>query len=127
MACSGGATALGLEIPTEEMLSGERRYSQGAYNNLDICKKVSNNMKYLKKQVYGVLTLPLEEFEKMKGVNPDVIIFVCNPFNAMRIVQGYANMRGHVNNISISGMQAICQEVTSLPYVNNQLNMSLMC
>lgn len=127
MACSGGATALGLEIQTEEMLSGERRFSQGAYNNLDICKKVSRDMKYKKKGVYGIIILSLEGFEKIEGINPDVVIFVCDSFNSMRIVQGYANMRGHAHNISLSGMQAICQEVTSLPYENNQLNMSLMC
>lgn len=127
MACSGGSTALGLEKPTEEMLSGERRLSQGAYNDLEVCKKVSSNMKYCQHDIYGASVMPLEKYNTFSDFTPDVIIFICNPFTAMRIIQSYAYKRGHASNICVSGMQAICQESTSLPYINNQLNISLMC
>ena len=67
--------------------------------------------------------MPLEEYNQ----EPDVVIIVCNPFNAMRISQGYAYNYGHIENIKFAGMQAICQECTSLPYENDQLNISMLC
>lgn len=123
MACVGGSTALGLEKPTEIMLSGERRFSQGAYKDLCVCRKVSKKMTCCRHSAYGVAVLPLERFEQ----DPDVVILVCNPFSAMRIVQGYAYKHGQAENICLSGMQAICQECTSFPYENDQFNLSMLC
>lgn len=123
MACSGGAVALGLEKQTEQMISGERRYKQGAYQDLCMCRKVSKHMTYCQHSAYGVAVMPLDEFL----VDPDVVVIVCEPFQAMRLVQAYAYSNGHAENICLSGMQAICQECTSLPFENDQLNLSLMC
>lgn len=123
MACGGGATALGLSEPTAQMKDGTRRLKQGAYKDLGVCRKMSKNMVYCCHKAYGVGIVPL----KNCPVPPDVVIFVCNPFNAMRISQGYAYNNGHVSNISFSGMQAICQECTSRPFELDSINMSMMC
>ncbi len=123
MACAGGAAALGLAEVTESMISGERRLSHGAYKDLCICRKVSKKMTYCAHSAYGVAVLPLSEFTSP----PDVVILICNPFNAMRIAQGYAFNHGHADDICLSGMQAICQECTSYPYETDCLNLSLMC
>lgn len=123
MACGGGSTALGLSKPTEAMIDGTRRMGQGAYHDLCTCRKVSKNMVYCEHHLYGVGIVPLKDCEK----DPDVVIFVCNPFNAMRIMQGYAYRNGHASNICLSGMQAVCQECTSRPYELDQINISMMC
>ncbi len=122
MACSGGSVALGLDKPTEKMLTGERRYKQGAYQDLCVCRKVSKHMAYCQ-STFGVAVLPLDEFT----AEPDVVIIVCEPFQAMRLVQAYAYSHGHAKDICLSGMQAICQECTSFPFENDQINLSLMC
>lgn len=123
MACGGGATAIGLTEPTQDTLSGQKRLSQGAYEDLCVSRKISKNMAYCQHSAYGAAALPLELFDQP----PDVAILVCNAFNAMRIVQAYAFSHGHARNICLSGMQAVCQECTSFPYEKDQLNLSLMC
>ncbi|KUO70476.1 MAG: hypothetical protein APF77_05590 [Clostridia bacterium BRH_c25] len=96
---------------------------QGTYKDLCIAHKVSMNMSYCGHRTFGAAVMPLEAFEE----EPDVVIIICDPYNAMRIVQGYAYNNGHASSIKLSGMQAICQECTSFPYENDQLNISLMC
>lgn len=122
-ACLGGATALGLEELSEESISGKRRLSQGAYRDLGICRSISKNMTFCKHKAFGVGVMPLESYD----TEPDVVIIISNPFNIMRIIQGYSFSNGHANNIKISGMSAICQECTSFPYEENQLNISVLC
>ncbi len=122
-ACIGGAVALGLEEPTQDAISGRRRFYQGAYQDLGVCRNISKNMVFCEHMSYGVAVMPLEAFDTV----PDVVIIICNPFNAMRITQGYSFKNGHITNIKLSGMSAICQECTSLPYEENQLNISLLC
>ena len=58
---------------------------------------------------------------------PDVVIFVCKPYQAMRLSHGYAYHHGYANEIKLSGMQAICEECTSYPYENGCFNVSMMC
>ena len=123
MACGGGAAALGLSEPTEEMKDGTRRLKQGAYLDLGVCRKMSKNMVYCCHKAYGVGIAPLGECD----VEPDVVIIICNPFNAMRIAQGYAYRSGHLKDICFSGMQAICQECTSRPFETDSINLSMMC
>lgn len=122
-ACSGGAVALGLEKPTLENISGRRRLHQGAYRDLGVCRSISKNMVFCEHNTYGVAVMPLEAYD----VEPDIVLIICNPFNAMRIIQGYSYKNGHASNIKLSGMAAICQECTSLPYEENQINISLLC
>lgn len=122
-ACIGGAIALGLEKPSQENVSGRRRLHQGAYRDLGVCRNISKNMVFCEHTTYGVAVMPLEAYD----VEPDVVLIICNPFNAMRITQGYSYKNGHASNIKLSGMSAICQECTSLPYEENQINLSLLC
>lgn len=121
--CMGSAWALGFDTPTKEVLSGQRRLNYGTYKDMGICRKISKNMVYCQHKTYGLAVMPLEEFKD----EPDIVILVTNPFNGMRIAQGYAFNHGHVENIKFSGMQAICQECTSLPYEESRLNFSMLC
>ena len=123
MACIGGATALGLVEPTEEMKDGTRRFKQGAYLDLVVCRKMSKNMVYCSHKAYGLGIVPLGSCD----LKPDVVILICNPFHAMRIAQGYAYRNGHVSDICFSGMQAVCQECTSRPFETDAVNISMMC
>ncbi|MDD2371654.1 MAG: DUF169 domain-containing protein [Firmicutes bacterium] len=121
--CMGSAWALGLAEPTKEVLSGERRSNYGTYKDKGICRKISKNMVYCQHDTYGLAIMPLEAFKE----EPDIVIIVTNPFNGMRIAQGYAYKHGHIENIKFSGMQAICQECTSLPYEESRINFSMLC
>lgn len=122
-ACMGGAMALGFEKPSADVISGRRRLLQESYSDLGVCRHVSKHMEYCQHDAYGVAVMPLEMFSEP----PDVVIIICNPFQSMRISQGYAYFNGHVNQIKLSGMQAICQECTSYPYEKRCLNFSFLC
>ena len=121
--CMGSAMALGLTPPTPEAISGKRREKYGAYEDMGVCRKVSRNMVYCQQDTYGLAVMPLEAFP----VPPDVVLLVTTPFNGMRIAQGYAYRHGHVSEVKFAGMQAICQECTSLPYEEDRINFSMLC
>jgi uncharacterized protein (DUF169 family) len=66
---------------------------------------------------------PLEKFQ----TDPDIVIMIINPYQAMRIVQGYAYHYGVAKNIQFTGNQGLCSECTATPYEANDLNISLLC
>ena len=57
----------------------------------------------------------------------DVVQIISNPYNYMRIVQGYAYYNGEPKSISILGNQAVCHKCTACPYVLKDINISLIC
>lgn len=122
-ACLSAARALGLMPSTNDNISGVRHSKMGVYKDLCVSRSVAKDMVYCKHEVYGVCIKPLEEYEE----DPDVVIIVTNPYNAMRIIQGNAYYNGQTKEIKMAGMQAICQECTSYPYETNDLNISMMC
>ncbi len=122
-ACISAAKAVGLAEVTHEDDSGKGRVDIDAYKNLCIGRNVSKDMIYCKHKIYGIGIMPLREYI----VEPDVVIIVTEPFNVMRISQGYAYHKGQIKNTKFTGMQAICQECTSYPFENNDINISLLC
>lgn len=123
-ACLAAAKALGL-MPTDNNInSGKRHRDLGVYADLGVSRSVIKNMVFCKQQCYGIEVMPLADF---RHSNPDVVLIITNPYNAMRIIQGFAYHEGHLKNAQLSGMCAICQECTSYPFENDQVNISLMC
>ncbi|WP_300410300.1 DUF169 domain-containing protein [Lagierella sp.] len=122
-ACLAAAKACGLYPVTEDDRNGTNRVGFGAYKDLEVSKDVSEDMVYIEEENYGVSIMPLVEFE----TNPDVIIIVSKPFQMMRLAQGYAYSYGQLKDIKLAGMQAVCQELTSYPYIKDDVNMSMMC
>jgi uncharacterized protein (DUF169 family) len=56
-----------------------------------------------------------------------VIIFIVNPYQAMRVVQGYVYQYGIKPTLNYGAMQAICSEATVVPYVTGEINISCLC
>lgn len=122
-ACLGAAMALGLLKPNNGTISGKRRSENGSYKDLCISRSLSRDMVYCQHDIYGVAIMPLEQYKE----NPDVVIIITDPYNAMRIIQGNAYHSGQAKGIKIAGMQALCQECTSFPFETNEINISMMC
>ena len=93
------------------------------YNSLGVAKEVQKNVTYINHKIYGVAVKPLINFEE----EPDVVIMIVNPYQAMRVVQGYSYHYGVSKNIKLTGNQGLCSECTATPYENNDLNISLLC
>ena len=62
---------------------------------------------------YGVEIAPLSDYV---SYDIDVVILITNPYNAMRITQGYAYHNGPIKNVQFSGMQALCEECMTRPF-----------
>lgn len=123
-ACIASAMALGIADISEEFTSGCRNCDKKVYEDLTVSRQIAKNMVFCKHKAYGVEIKPLSKFTKH---NPNVVILVTYPYNLMRIVQGYAYKFGHLKNLHLGGMNAICQELTSFVHEENTLNISSLC
>ncbi len=122
--CVAASRALGMADVSADVSSGSRHAKLGVYKDLCVSKSVAKDMIYCTHKCTGVEIMPLEEYGE---TNPDIVIIVTNPFNAMRILQGYAYHFGQLKDIKMAGMCAICQECTSYPFEKNMMNLSMLC
>jgi uncharacterized protein (DUF169 family) len=121
--CPGGARALGM-IELDEMFTSGRHYRKlGLYQDLVTSKNVYMNATFCRHKLYGVMAKPIEKYNE----EPDVVLIVTNPYNCMRIVQGYTYVFGFNTAYKMSGNQAICSECTAFPFESNDINVSLLC
>ena len=121
--CLSSARALGV-LEIDEMVSSGRHYNKlGLYQDLATSKNVQNNMTMCKHRAYGVMIKPVEEYDE----NPDVVLIITNPYNAMRIIQGYTHIYGCNSSYKMIGNQAVCSECTAYPFESNNINVSLLC
>ena len=125
-ACDGATTALALEPSTEEIETGRTYFSYDLYSSNAVARRHRSSIMSLHRtgtRTYGVAIVPLSQCRK----TPDVIISVCNPWQAMRMVQGYEYFTGVKPKIDMGAMQAMCSEVTVVPYLTGEINVSVMC
>lgn len=122
-ACPASAVALGLMPGDNCSKSGKKHTKMKVYKDLCVSRSVARDMVYCQQEIYGVGVLPSKDWQ----IEPDMVIIVTNPANAMRILQGNAYHSGQLKEIKMAGMQAICQECTSYPFEKNQINFSMMC
>jgi uncharacterized protein (DUF169 family) len=122
--CSAASRALGMVPVPEDVISGSRHAKLKVYENLCISHSVAKDMVYCTHNCAGVEIRPLEEYT---NTDPDVVLLITTPFNAMRILQAYAYHNGYLDNMRMAGMCAICQECTSFPYEKNTINLSMLC
>lgn len=122
-ACLSAARALGIIEADKDWLSGCQYRDKGMYEDLITSKKVVNNTTNIKQKAYGVILKPLEEYLSV----PDVVIMVANPYNIMRLIQGYTYTYGTYNNFKLIGNQAFCSECTAYPFESNNINISTLC
>ena len=56
-----------------------------------------------------------------------VQIKLANPWQIMRVIQGYTFYHGMAKNLGMIGNQGICADLTSRPYFMNDVNISVLC
>lgn len=124
--CDGGTTALGLEESTESIESGSTYFSYNLYKTPAAARRTREALPGLYRtgaSTYGVYTSPLGSMAMV----PDVVILVVNPYQAMRINQGYVYELGGRIAINSAAMQAVCVDVTVEPYLSGKMNMTTFC
>lgn len=123
IACPGARRSLGLEPVNEEFRSGKRYMNLGLYKDLDCAKETAAAVSIMDRVVYGVSILPLSACLH----RPHVIIAICNPNQAMRLIQGYIHENGPEIAMRSMGMQGLCAELTVHPFLTDKPNVSLLC
>ena len=124
--CDGGTTALALEDSNTRIESGMEYFSYNLYSTVAAARRVREGVAGLYRtgaKTYGIAVGPLEDFT----ITPDVVIFVINPYQSMRIQQGYVYHTGERINATLASMQGICSEVTVEPYLEGRMNISTLC
>ena len=81
--CDGATTALALEPSTEKIESGQEYFSYKLYSSVATARRLRSSIKSLHRMPvhnYGVAIVPLSQCVQ----TPDVIISICNAYQAMR-------------------------------------------
>lgn len=121
LGCDDAAYALGLKEVPEYVYSGRKEYEDRKYLSKSIAFQVQNEKKYIPHEICGVIISPLEEIE-----DPDLVIVIATAKDMMRLTQGYSRYYGVNKNLLSIGVQGICSELISKPFMNNDLNVSLL-
>lgn len=121
--CRGSRNVLGLTEPLDSFITGELGKQIGLYCDLKTSQNAAAKLTRVEKKSYGIQIMPLKDFCD----EPDVVLIVSTPYNIMRILQGNGYYYGVKKNCSISGNQALCSELTAEPFVNGEINFSMLC
>lgn len=124
--CDGGTTALALEPSNTRIESGQEYFSYNLYSTVAVARRIREGVAGLYRtgaKTYGIGVAPLEDFR----ITPDVVILITNPYQAMRLQQGYVYHTGERITATLAAMQGICSEVTVEPYLEGRMNISTLC
>lgn len=123
LTCPGAARALGLmEIP-EAFTSGVYGLNMNIYKDITISKFVAATVINNQERSSGFVVGPLLDFKD----DVDVVIVLGNPYQMMRVTQAYTYGFGIKKDFTITGNQAFCSELTATPYLNKNINFSMLC
>ncbi|MDR0880476.1 MAG: DUF169 domain-containing protein [Clostridioides sp.] len=126
MKCKSAVKTLGINSEDVVNSKGENWTRLGIYKDQDVSQDVRSTLTYRQVPTYGVIVKPLEEYTEDEP-NPHVVLVIGNPYNVMRLTQGYAYHYGMPQNINFIGNQGICLESTARPYEMDDINMSMLC
>lgn len=73
--------------------------------------------------MYALIYAPLEEAE----FDPDVIVLICNPAQAMKLAQALIYTLGGRVEADFSGIQSICADAVAGPFTRKRPNITLGC
>lgn len=121
--CDTSARMLGLRAYYEEQEDIDGWYNNGFYDNREIATQQKESVRPISNRHKGLVFGGLGAFH----YEPDVIMVLCNAYQAMRLVQGYTYSFGYKKNYELSGMCGVCFESSALPINKETLNMSLLC
>ena len=123
--CKGGAAALGLTKLADKVRSGEF-YCDGLHHfeTVDAAKKTVDLIPFPTPNSNTVaLYGPLEKVT----FEPDVVIFIVNPKQAMLLTQGYVYKDGGRIFAEFSGKQSVCSDAVAHVIKTDKPNMTIGC
>ncbi len=121
--CKGGASALGLMEAPEKVKTGEMYQSLGRFSSLGSAKRTMEEIPKIEPMMYALVYAPLEEAK----FDPDVIVIICNPAQAMKLAQAMVYTLGGRVEADFSGIQSICADAVAGPFTRKRPNITLGC
>lgn len=123
--CKGGAAALGLTKLSDKVRSGEF-YCDGLHHfeTVEAAKKTVDLITFLAPNSNTVaLYGPLEK----ATYDPDVVIFICTPKQAMLLTQGWVYRDGGRVEAAFSGKQSVCSDAVAHVIKSGKPNVTIGC
>lgn len=121
--CETSAKILGLEPFYGEKEGIQGWYDSGLYADQNTAARQHFSVNPVNRSTVGISVETLSDLKH----DPDIVIIVCKPYQAMRILQGYTYHYGYKKDFQMSGMCGVCFESTALPITNHEFTLSLLC
>lgn len=121
--CKGGAGVMGITSIPEPVATGKMYHKLGNYQTLEASKDTVDAIPKSSEKYYASLYSPLEtaKFE------PDVVVLVVNPKQALKISQALLNKKGGRLSSDYSGIQSLCADAVVAVKQRGVSNMTLGC
>lgn len=121
--CKGGAGVMGIETLPEQVANGSTYHKLGNFKTAEGALDTVNAIPKSTGRHHASLYSPLEtaEFE------PDVIVIVATPRQALRLSQAYLHEKGGRVSSDYSGIQSLCADAVVAVKERGVPNMTLGC
>lgn len=121
--CKGGAGVMGIEPIPESVVTGSMYYKLGNFETAEGALETVNAIPKLEENYYASLYAPLESAE----FEPDVVILILTPKQALKVSQGYLRKKGGRISSDYSGIQSLCADAVAAVKERGIPNMTLGC
>jgi uncharacterized protein (DUF169 family) len=121
--CKGGAGVMGIEPLPESVATGKMYHQLGNFETAEGAQETITAIPKSSETYYASLYSPLETVE----YEPDVIILVLTPKQALRVSQAYLRAKGGRISSDYSGIQSLCADAVVAVKERGIPNMTLGC
>lgn len=121
--CLGGAGAIGLRDMPEKLANGEKYLSLGRFQDLETAKSLTAELSIIKDRSWGITYAPLDEAD----FEADIIQVITEPVGGMKLAQSIVYKTGKKIEPSFAGIQSLCGDAFSNPYLSKGVNFTLGC
>ena len=121
--CLGGAGAIGLRDMPPKLANGEKYFSLGRFQDLETAKNLTAQLSIVEDEHWGIIYAPLDEAD----FEADVIEIITEPVGGMKLAQSIVYKTGEKIRPSFAGIQSLCGDAFSEPYITDGINFTLGC
>ena len=121
--CKGGAGVMGIEPLPESVATGKMYHQLGNFETAEGAQETIAAIPKSTENYYASIYSPLETAE----YEPDVIVLVLTPKQALRVSQAYLRAKGGRISSDYSGIQSLCADAVVAVKERGIPNMTLGC
>jgi uncharacterized protein (DUF169 family) len=121
--CKGGAGVMGIEPLPESVATGKMYHQLGNFETAEGARETIAAIPKSSENYYASLYSPLETAE----YEPEVIVMVLTPRQALRVSQAYLKAKGGRISSDYSGIQSLCADAVVAVKERGIPNMTLGC